>query len=257
MGANHAISGAAAWLGAVHIAPTLLHIPQLDPLPTFAGILVCAGAALLPDADHPSATIAHSIPILGKAGANAVSHLAGGHRHGTHSLAILPIVALIAWLLPLGVVTVDWWPQPILVASAISVCACVCFAVKALKLARSWPTAWVVGLGVGAAVAAIPTPTTSAWWVSAALTLGFVVHLAGDFLTVGGLPLLWPWNPTPPEWVRHSPLWCIWLPNGYFALPLLGKTGSMREWALGIALTVTTVALAFSRLIALEGTPPW
>src|SRR5690625_6322995 len=63
MGGHHAISGAAAWLaltgsaslGGYRLGGGVLDLAGPEVL---AGAVVAAGAALLPDIDHPSATIA-------------------------------------------------------------------------------------------------------------------------------------------------------------------------------------------------------
>lgn len=228
MGGHHAITGAAAWVAVTSTAPGALGLMPLDPLGITAGALVCAGAALLPDADHPSATIAQSIPVVGKVGANAISGMVGGHRHGTHSLIGLAVMAGLAWLLQFAVIDVDWWPAPFPVGPIVAAVALVAFAVKAIGIVRSWPAAWVSGAGVAAVVAFAGAET----WIPHAIVLGVVLHLLGDFITIGGLPLLWPWNPRPPKPLRSGPTRFFWMPNGYWAVPVLGKTGSWREWLL-------------------------
>ncbi|WP_262925695.1 metal-dependent hydrolase [Kocuria atrinae] len=71
------------------------------------GALICAGAALLPDIDHPSGTVARSLPPFSGWLARIVSRLSGGHRRGTHSVIGLLVFTLLAWLsqnaaLPVG-----------------------------------------------------------------------------------------------------------------------------------------------------------
>ena len=99
MGHSHALTGAVAWLG---LAPVLAGLPLLNessrfietgimagalkPPELIAGALVCAGAAMLPDLDHPSATIAQTFGPLTWGLSKAVNWLAGGHRAATHSL---------------------------------------------------------------------------------------------------------------------------------------------------------------------------
>ena len=56
------------------------------------------GAALVPDADHHNATIAHSLPPLSNAVCAGVGALAGGHRRGTHSLIGLAAFVAVAWI---------------------------------------------------------------------------------------------------------------------------------------------------------------
>jgi hypothetical protein len=46
-------------------------------------------------------------------------------------------------------------------------------------------------------------------------------------------------TPKPPKVVEFMPvLRRVWLPNGYVAVPLLGKAGSLREWLLAGVLGV-------------------
>jgi hypothetical protein len=88
-------------------------------------------------------------------------------------------------------------------------------------------------------------------WFPLAVTIGFVAHLVGDFLTTGGVPgLLWPWAPRPPEQLRPVPvLNRVWLPSGHVALPLLGDTGSLRETMLGTVLGLyCTAGFAYESL---------
>ena len=68
--------------------------------------------------------------------------------------------------------------------------------------------------------------------------LGFLTHIAGDLLTVEGVPApTWPVQITPPKvWDRTPVLNAIWKRNGYVSVPLLGHAGSWRETALGAGL---------------------
>ena len=107
MGPSHAACGAAAWVAltgtyTVHLADTSLPVglglmPVGDP-GVITGALICAGAALLPDMDHPGGTVARSLPPLSRWLARGVSRLGGGHRHGTHSLVGLLVVVGLAML---------------------------------------------------------------------------------------------------------------------------------------------------------------
>ncbi len=100
MGINHATSGAAVWLAATATLPALgTDLFPLEATGVLAGTLVCAGAALLPDADHHSGTIAHSVPVLGKLITRAVAEESGGHRHGAHTLLAAVLVGVGAVLL--------------------------------------------------------------------------------------------------------------------------------------------------------------
>lgn len=254
MGVHHAGTGAAAWVAMTATTPlfkmSLFGNAMLMPLiPTFSampmsptsvaiGGLVAAGAALLPDADHPSATIAYSIPGVGKALTSAVGAAAGGHRHGTHSGLSAILVVLLAWLLAdvSGLASTEPWSLYVIFSGAAAA-ALLTFAVKVLRIVRTWGVAWLVGIGMSLLVT---TVFPGEWvWLPWAVAIGWVTHMAGDFLTVGGLPLTWPKNIKPPLWVQRTPvLNRIWMKNGYWAMPILGLTGSARESMLAVPLTI-------------------
>lgn len=235
MGTSHAISGGAAW-----IAVTSLGLYETTPTAALLGTVVCAGAALLPDADHHNATIAHSVPVAGKVVAGAVGGLTGGHRKGMHSLiAVVVVIFAMFWL---GQLTwqPDGWDVTIHAGAAIATACCIAFATKVLKITKSWLIAWIIGIAVGFGIGLL-SPAQAAWlpWC---IGTGYLVHLLGDAITVGGVPFLWPVMIKPPKALRKTPLISnIWLSHGAVALPILGKTGSWREWALSVALAAYTV----------------
>ncbi|MFC9561581.1 metal-dependent hydrolase [Agromyces sp. NPDC056965] len=238
LGVNHATSGAAAWIAVTGAMPYLTSgAYPLDPVGVVAGSFICAGAALLPDADHHSATIAHSVPIFGRLTAGAIGSIAGGHRYGAHSLIAAVAVGLSAWVLTLLTLTTDrlgTFSVGMMVGSA----ALMCFAVKARDMVNSWLTAWALGALFGLLLVLLAPE--SVHWFPLAVVVGFVAHLAGDFLTTGGLPgLLWPIMPRPPKFMRRAPIISrVWRPSGHVALPVLGDTGSVREVALGTVLAL-------------------
>ncbi len=80
MARSHALIGAAGWLAA---APSVASVTghYLDG-PT----VLCAGAALLPDLDHPSGLMADTLGPVTHLLARGVAQAAGGHRQATHSL---------------------------------------------------------------------------------------------------------------------------------------------------------------------------
>jgi len=230
MGAHHALTGAAAWIAVTATAGHGFGLYPVTALGTLVGALVCAGAALLPDADHGSATVAHSIPFLGKLITRGISGVSGGHRHGFHALLSI----FCAWLIATGLGSLTWhphwWASPISVGPALMSAVSIAVATKALGLSRgSWQRSWAFGLLV-AILVALFAPAQQSWFV-VCFTLGYAVHLAGDLLTTGGLPLLWPWVPKPPQaWRRIPVLKRLWLRGGNFAVPILGAAGSTREW---------------------------
>lgn len=89
MGRTHATSGAVAFLAVVPLLPQA-GLP-LTPLTVPVAALAAAGAATLPDLDHPRATVSHSLGPATVGLARLVAWCIGGHRGGTHSL--LAVVA--------------------------------------------------------------------------------------------------------------------------------------------------------------------
>jgi membrane-bound metal-dependent hydrolase YbcI (DUF457 family) len=234
------MSGAAAWVAITSTAPYTLGIHPLPVAAVVAGALVTAGAALLPDVDHPSATIARSGGFVTHVVAAAASTAAGGHRKGMHS--ILAVAGFTVGAILAG----RWHAQvPVLgvipAGSALLLLALVAFASKALRLGPGG----IAKLWVGAAtivVAILAVFPEQLDWVPLSVMLGVIVHLLGDMLTTGGVPLLWPWIPKPPRTLTGVPvLSSMWKPNGYMAIPVLGRTGSAREWLLFVALSGYTL----------------
>jgi hypothetical protein len=236
MGVNHATSGAAVWFAATAALPSFgTDAYPLAPAGVLAGAVVCAGAALLPDADHHSATISRSIPVVGPLITRTIGDVSGGHRHGFHTILAGAVVTLLAVLI--GRFTMR---LPVLgtvpIGPAIATIALICFAVKARELVRSWSAAWLIGLGAAAAVVVF-APDNPVWF-PVAVGLGFLTHIAGDLLTIEGVPSpTWPVQLRPPRaWTRTPGLNAIWKRNGYIAVPVLGRAGSWRETAFGALL---------------------
>lgn len=242
MGGNHAVSGAAVWLALTAPATvvSLIGFPLSVGLGGFGwteiavGAVVAAGAALLPDVDHHDATIAHSFPG-GKILARLIGGAAGGHRKGTHS--ILGILILAALTIAASFLTIGGWHVGVAV---VGMCVSA-FALKVLRVVwfvRTWFLAWIGGYLFGWACAwLVDTAGGDTWWFNAAVITGVIVHVAGDMLTVGGVPPLYPWLPKPPLVMTNTPVLSkLWQPNGYMGVPILGRTGGPLEIILGVAL---------------------
>ena len=243
MGYNHALSGAAAWVAVASSASNFpsLALVHVAPWQLATGALVCAGAALLPDLDHHSATISRSVPIAGRMAAGVVNTATGGHRKGMHSiLAVVACWALTGWI---GTLTWSpgWWSHALPAAGEFMIMALLAFAVRALKIAKSWPRAWILG-AIGAAALFLFLPDQLGWF-QLCITVGFAAHLLGDFLTVGGVNWLWPLKIQAPKFIQAIPgVRRVWKRNGYFALPILGRTGSLAERILGALLALYALA---------------
>lgn len=240
MGIHHSISGSAAWVAVTSTVPYTL---GLDPLPVSSvllGALVTAGAALLPDADHHNATIAQSGGFVTKGIAGVASTVSGGHRHGMHSILAIGGFTL-------GAVLAARWEATVPVlglipaGSALLMLALVAFASKALHFSKGG----MLKLWAGAAlvvIAVLQFAPQELEWLPKSVMLGVILHLLGDIITVGGVPLLWPWIPKPPKSLEHAPILnAMWQQNGYMAVPVLGKAGSKREWVMCAGLSVYAV----------------
>lgn len=228
MGASHAATGAAAWLalsGPLAQPAGVEVSPQLQIM----GALTTAGAALISDWDHPRATIAYALPPMTNLIAAGIRAIAGGHREGTHS--ILGVLAFTAVALALTPVQATLGGQLYSVGQGAVAAFLAAVAAKALHIipTSGYLRAWIIGLGVGAIAA---TTAPGAWWIPVSVSLGVVVHIIGDGLTKEGVPLLWPLKPTPPVETM------FWASNGRFRLPIVGTTGSWREWLLITPVTI-------------------
>lgn len=250
MGFSHAVSGAAVWVAVTTTMPGV-GIAPLDPLGVLTGAAVCAGAALLPDIDHPSSTVATALPG-GRVVAGAVSGVTGGHRGGMHSVLAVIGAILAAVALSFLVWTPPGWEQQLAVGPAIAAAVCIAVGTKCLRIARGWFASWTIGaLSAAALMWWFPDQFG---WLPACIGLGFVVHLVGDTLTTGGVPWLWPVMPRRPVAFRRTLLITrLWPGRGRFALPVLGNAGSWREWILTVALglfAATGIVAAAVRLLA-------
>lgn len=93
MARSHTLSGAAMWLAAAPPTAAALDVP-LDPAGLAAGAAIAAGAALIPDLDHPHSVIARALGPLTQLLAMLIAAVAGGHRQATHSLAFAALAGL-------------------------------------------------------------------------------------------------------------------------------------------------------------------
>ena len=239
MGYSHAVTGAAGWLALTSASGVALGV--YDPGSTgivLAGSVLCAGAAMAPDADHKDASIAHSLPPITKWIAQGVGAVSGGHRNGTHSFVGIAIFCLFTYAMSFWTATVEG--RTVALGSGLIAVFLVAFATKTLGLHRSIGAGVagdILGTTAGPWIVALGTAGVATWyfderwsWLPLCMGVGTFIHVLGDSLTIQGVPWLWPWNPKPPQWVKSNPILKeLWLPNGYFRLPLLGRTGNTKE----------------------------
>jgi membrane-bound metal-dependent hydrolase YbcI (DUF457 family) len=198
LGRDHALSGAVAFAG---LAP-VLHV-RVSYLA--AGVVLTAGAGVLPDIDHPDSTISRSFGFLTEWFAWVVNKLSGGHRHGTHSL--LGIIVFTAAAYGAGLyqlsepksVTSHVIPSWHFAPAALILALLYSAALRALHIGGHFGDL----IGIGAALATCFTGAdltqlaVASWHVpllATAVALGCAAHIAGDELTHGGCPLFWPVN---------------------------------------------------------------
>ena len=253
MGTSHAISGAAAWCAVTLIAPSM-GWAHIDPIGVLTGAAVCAGAALLPDMDHPSSTVAAGLPG-GRIIAGAVGGLTGGHRKGMHSLVAVLAIMLASIALSLITWTPEGWETTLALGPAIAAAICISVGTKCIRFAKTWGTSWLVGIASSAAMMWFFPDEFG--WLPACIGVGYLAHLIGDTLTTGGVPWLWPIMVRRPRSLRHFPLIPhLWPRRGSFALPILGNAGSTREWLFSVALGIfalSILGIAGVRLLATLG----
>lgn len=179
MGYSHAASGLLVGVATLPIAPVTGAPAQT------AWVVALGGAALIPDLDTSGSAAARMWGPLTRALGSGVGALAGGHRRGTHDAVLAPaLFAAAAALACLHPVTAG-------VVLALTVGLALC----GLSLC---------GAGRIGAAANLLLSAAAAWWLVAAgeeqvrvlplvVAAGVLVHIAGDWLTVGGVPVpvLW------------------------------------------------------------------
>jgi membrane-bound metal-dependent hydrolase YbcI (DUF457 family) len=239
MGHTHALTGAIAWLG---LAPPLAALPLLNessrfietgimaaalsPPELIAGAIICAGAAMLPDLDHPSATIAQTFGPVTWMLSKAVSWASGGHRGATHSLVFAVAIGFGA----------HWLASTYPIGRDIMVVLLIGLALRALGIGipgKKLGSA-LVNIGLTAGLYAVfLSPGVGYAWLGLAVGIGSFTHVVGDCLTERGCPVLWPLS------VKFLLPWKIGI-----------KTGQKFEQKiLAPVLSVAIVGLLFWRLV--------
>jgi membrane-bound metal-dependent hydrolase YbcI (DUF457 family) len=197
LGRDHALTGAvvfAALAPPLHV--TVAHLA--------AGVVLTAGAGVLPDIDHPDSTISRSFGFLTEWFAWVVDRISGGHRHGTHSLVGIAVFTAGAYgaglfqlsepkSLTAGHLAFSWHIVP----AALILALLYSSALRALHIGGHFGDL----LGIAAALvtcftgADLTLVTVGSWHLpllAVATALGCAGHIAGDELTHGGCPILWP-----------------------------------------------------------------
>jgi membrane-bound metal-dependent hydrolase YbcI (DUF457 family) len=229
MGGHHAASGAAAWVAIASTGPYTLGWYPLDATGILIGGMATAGTALICDWDHRHSTVANSLPPLSNVIAVGIENASGGHRQGTHSVLGAAFFVLLATLAGQIQLQTDW--GLLSVGAGLLCMFMINIAAKALKLfpKAGFISNWLFALAMAGLVTWFAPDQWT--WLPISMLTGVVVHIVGDMITTGGVPLLWPIVIKPPKFLRKLPvLNDIWKSNGAFSIPLLGRAGSKREW---------------------------
>ncbi|WP_214369478.1 metal-dependent hydrolase [Pseudonocardia sp. H11422] len=244
LGISHALSGAVLGLAVAGFGSRLVEVPATaGTVLTFAA--VCAGAALLPDLDHPSSMATRRFSWASMLASRMVRPFSallyrltrasrdtgrGTHRGITHT-AVFAVGIGIALNLASA-----RWGEPVLLATLF---VCLALAIKGLDAIVPGPPSLVIAVGLTFAVDQwVPGGTAgTAGWLGAAVTLGMLVHAVGDAVTESGAPLLWP---VP---IRRR----RWYPVGS-PRPLRFRTGGRVE-SLVVAPALTVAALVLAVLV--------
>jgi membrane-bound metal-dependent hydrolase YbcI (DUF457 family) len=256
-GPTHAMSGLAAWAAVTALADTHA-IGQLSPKTWVVGATLSAGAALLPDIDHPSSTVAATFGAISKGFSAGISGFSGflyrltrtkkdSDREGTHrGFTHTVVFAVLAGLITTAIVQTS-------AGSALGVLMFFFAGLAVRGLMHTWSSrqdALLIAvtsllLTVACWAWAGDQPTDAAAF-GLAVMIGCVAHFIGDAITEQGCPMLWPvplggktWYPVaPPKKLRM-------------------RTGGAVELAIiGPGLTLAAAALTCVVLYRL-GVAPW
>jgi membrane-bound metal-dependent hydrolase YbcI (DUF457 family) len=223
MGRSHLLLGAAGFLAIEGVAPGVLG-SHLDAAELAAGTLVACGAAMLPDLDHPQATLARCLPPVSGWVSHAVNVLAGGHRRFTHTLwcwglvSVLTVLALKASSGPVIALGITVFAALLMLRVLTESDGLVC-----LLLAFVLGGAAVLAAGPGYG------------WLASAVIIGYGLHLVGDIVTTEGIPPFYP------------------LRRKNTAFPVIGSTDRWRERGVGAACGF----VAFYLLVTMVFLPAW
>jgi membrane-bound metal-dependent hydrolase YbcI (DUF457 family) len=225
LGHTHALSGlvtgTAVGLYASHVRLGHVGLGHLSPghLAVFAGLT--AGAAVLPDIDHPDSSLARSFGFLTRGFAWLVGKISGGHRHLTHAILGIAGFTVLAWL------AVKFRHD---IGGKIALAAFLALIIAGALYALAVHGHGADVLAIAGAIAIVITGYGLSH-VAIAVCLGCITHVLGDMLTLQGCPLLYP------------------VSNWHFRLlpkPLAFTTGTWPElWVLDPALAASLGLLIY------------
>lgn len=213
MGVTHVTSGLLAALLAAPVLP-----PSTTPTARVVWITAAAGAALLPDLDTTASTAGRMWGPLSQLLARGIGAISGGHRWGTHDLILAPagiwIAATAACASQVGALLLVAVTSGLILAALglVGLGRVGAFGNLAAAIAATWCHGRVLATDD---LAILPS----------ALALGAIVHIAGDAMTSGKIPL-------PLLWLRR---------RRRIGIPLMSTGGQVEAWIVTPTLTVLTL----------------
>ena len=210
MGKSHAALGLVSGLGVAEIV-------GMRPGVTLAFGALVAGASLLPDLDEPHSAVSHTVEPITTGVSWLVARVCGGHRKAFHS--VIAGAVMVGAVEVCSLVEIAHRVSLLAVAMGFILAA----ALRIMRGHRLGIVEIVAAFGVGVAIDYL-LASTGALWPVVAIGMGFVLHLAEDWVTTGGVPWLWPWS--------HR-----------FELAICGHTDSKREHVVGISAVVASLGL--------------
>lgn len=179
LGHTHALSGAVAGLA---VGLYLTHHQSAVQLALFTGLT--AGAAVLPDIDHPNSTLAHCFGFLTQGFAWLIGKISGGHRHLTHAVLGVAGFELLAWLAykfrhELGGK----------VGLAVLLSLVIAGGLYALGVRGHVADLAAIAASIGLIITGM-----SLSHLATAVGVGCATHVIGDMLTDEGCPLFYPFT---------------------------------------------------------------
>ncbi|WP_127783268.1 metal-dependent hydrolase [Rhodococcus sp. X156] len=223
MGRTHVLSSTA--IGLACAAPLARHVGE-HPMPVatlLAFAAIVGGFGVLPDLDHPHATLARTLGPVTKALSRVVNNLSGGHRRGTHTVWMALLMVGLATTLATR------FGRDALVPVVFVGYYLFAMILRLSPNHRSGKAELLYVVEAAAATAATYQLIEDWWWVPYAVGFGVIGHIVGDILTVDGVPILYPL-----------------LPRLVVRLPLLGRTDSALERSFATLLVPAIAWMAFA-----------
>lgn len=232
MGRSHVVLSSLVWLAAAPLGCKLAGHPLSNP-EVVASTVVAGASALLPDWDHPTATMSRTLGPASKLIALGIRKLFGGHRRGTHNLfTCLGLGALTAALVlvpnHVGTVTLPRSWAVFALAGFLAYTLMLMFGLSVSKRSGLGDGIYLAQAAVLVAMAVWLIPGLW-WWMPFAVTFGALMHCLEDMCTDGGLSAF-----------------LLPLARVRLHIPLSGVTGGFREAVIAAAGFVALLWVAYA-----------